>query len=319
VEARLIPTNALIGLVTRDGLNPPVPADAGLQLVGLEIPCVALDGVVVVDVVLANPDTGHLVACEAKSGSNVEVAQARRYQALDARTVVRSAFVTLRQRVDPRLEVIYAAMAENRERMLLSLSEACVQFPLITVSRKEIALDNAEAASRMLQDAFDAPLSLAAPPPAFIPFDHESSVKEVRPHVNAALVAALPERAPMISITSLTERAAPHYVLYANKAQGRLRTLVGRAAKEIAVSDPATFEYNPPKGNHDGFVKFLRNPEENDPRGRTQGYQRLARSGQRTVRRRPEARGQMSLLDELDKADISEESAAMEEEEGDGL
>jgi len=311
MEARLVPINALIGLVKRDGLNPPALADAGLELVGLEIPCLLPDSrSVVVDVVLANPDTGHVIACEAKCGSNVEVDQAQRYQTLEARTVVRSAFVTLRQRVAPTLEVVYVGLAENKDRLLLSLAEAGVSFPMITTSRSEIALENAEAASGPLRAALSTPAMLTAPPASYIPFDHESDPESVRPHIRAALVAALRQRTPMISITSLTERAAPHYVLYSVTAQGRLRRLAGQATREVAENAPSNFEYHPAQGNHDAYIRFLHSPEENDPRGRTQGYQRLARTAQRQRRQRPEIPGQGSLLDELDKADSGEEDEA---------
>jgi len=139
----------------------------------------------------------------------------------------------------------------------------------------------------------------------FIPFDHESSVDDVEPYVMAALVAALSQRLSTISLTTLTERVAPHYALYGTKAQGRLRRRIGEAARRIATSDNATFRYSPTSGNHDGHVRFLRSPEDNDPRGRTQAYQRLARLGQaRLTADRREASAQASLLDELDRADV---------------
>jgi hypothetical protein len=93
--------------------------------------------------------------------------------------------------------------------------------------------------------------------------------------------------------------------------------MVRQAAREVAASAATTFEYFASQGNHEAFVKFLYSPEQNDPRGRTQGYQRLARTAQRPRRRRPEIPGQGSLLDELDKADSNEEPAALEAEEGD--
>jgi hypothetical protein len=316
VEERLVPVNAIIGLVTRGGLNRAVLAEAGFLAAGLEIPCVTSDGNVVVDVVLAHPQTSHLIACEAKCGSNVEVAQALCYRALDPRTVVRSAFVTLRQRVDPSLEVIYVAMAENKDRILLSLREAGVRFPLLTIHPGKISLENIEFASEALREAFGTPLTLNAPPDRFIPFDHESSVEEIEPYVMAALVAALSQRLQMISITALTERAAPHYALYSHRIQGMLRRKVGEAVSRIAAADSGTFEFFPATGNHDGHVKFLHNPEENDPRGRTQGFQRLARLRQGRLRRpRPEVPGQGSLLDELDKADNGDESADADADE----
>lgn len=310
VEARLIPVNATISLVTQGGLDRAVLAEAGFRAAGLEAPCATSQGNVVVDVVLVHRDSNHLIACEAKCGSNVEVDQARRYQALDARTVVRSAFVTLRQRGDPRLEVMYVALAENKDRILLSLREAGVQFPLLTVHPEKIDLENKEFASAPLREAFATPFEPSAPPGRFIPFDHESRIEDVEPHVTAALVASLAQRLPMISIAALTERAAPHYGLYSQKTQGSLRKLVGETARRIATSDPGTFEYSAPAPNHDGHIKLLHSPEENDPRGRTQAYQRLGRLRPGRARRlRPEIPGQGSLLDELDKADGNDESA----------
>lgn len=314
MEARLIPVNGLIGLVTRDGLNPPALADAGLELVGLEIPCVTPEGTVVIDVVLANPNTGHVVACESKCGNNIEVAQARRYMALEASTVVRSAFVTLRQRVEPTLEVVYAGPAENRDRMLLSLSEAGVPFPMISISRSVVSLERPEAASELLRSALGAPIALPAPPAGYISFDHESDIGYVRPQVRAALVAGLAQRTSMMSVTSITERAAPNYVLYSVVAQGRMRRLVAQAARDICADSGGTFEFSPARGNHEAFIRVLRSPEENDPRGRTQGYQGLARTARRPGRKRQEVPGQGSLLDELDKADGSEESVDAKQE-----
>lgn len=316
MEARLVPVNALIGLVTADGLNRAVLAETGFEIAGLEVPCLTDAGTVVIDVVLANRSTGHLIACESKFGSNVEVAQAKCYQALLPRTVVRSTLVTLTTRAEPTLEIIYAAMAGNRDRMRLSLSEAGVDFPMLSISRQEIELLNVENVSQVLRDAFNPPLELVAPPARFIPFDHESSLDIIRPYVKSALVAALSQQMPMISDGSLTERAASHYPLYAVKAQNRLKKLISQAAAEVAASDPDTFQYNGPTANHDGFIRFMRSPEQNDPRGRTQAYQRLARGSQRS-RRRPEIEGQGNLLDELEKADDNEELTASNETEGD--
>jgi hypothetical protein len=176
----------------------------------------------------------------------------------------------------------------------------------ISRNRRQIMLENRGATGELLQAAFSTAVSLKAPPGRYIPFDHESDLEFIRPCVRAALISALPLRMPTISITSLTERAAPHYVLYSAATQQRLKRQVGQAAREVSDSEPSIFEYHPTLSNHEAFIRFLHSPEENDPRGRTQGYQRLARSAQRPRRQRPEIPGQGSLLDELDKADSNE-------------
>ena len=304
MEERLIPLNAVLDLATPGGINRPVLAEAGYQVAGLEIPCVTPAGNVVVDIVLAHTEISHMIAVEAKSGSNVEEPQAERYQALEARTVVRGAFVTLRERADPQLDVMYACLADHAARVRLGLSQARTPFPMLVVHPDKVTLENAEQASSAVREALASPVPLLAPPARHIPFDHDSDLDEIEPYVMAALVAAIARRVPMISLSTLTESATSHYVLYGTTTQTRLRRKVGEAAQRIATADPGTFQYHPPAGNHDGFVKLLRTPEDNDPRGRTQGYQRLARVRQtRRGRHDPTASGQLSLLDQLEEAD----------------
>lgn len=318
MEERLIPLNAVLDLATPSGINRAALAEAGFQVAGLEVPCVTPAGSVVVDIVLAHIQISHMIVVEAKSGNNVEEPQAKRYQALEARTVVRGAFVTLRERVDPQLDVMYACLSDHAARVKLGLSQARTPFPILVVHPDKVTLENAEQASSVLQEALASPVSLLAPPARHIPFDHDSDLDEIEPYVMAALVAATARRVPMISLGTLTESATPHYVLYGTTSQTRLRRKAGEVARRIASADPGTFEYHPPAGNHDGFVKLLRTPEDNDPRGRTQGYQRLARV--RQTRRRgpdPTASGQLSLLDQLEEAD-NEGRNDMEEEDRTG-
>jgi len=72
VEARLRPVNALLGLMTPGDLAPPVLADAGFRVAGLEIPVGLESDRLVTDVLLVHDLTGHLLACKAKSGRTSE-------------------------------------------------------------------------------------------------------------------------------------------------------------------------------------------------------------------------------------------------------
>lgn len=302
VENRLIPLNTVLDLATPHGVNRSVLADAGYQVAGLEVPCVTSAGNVVIDIVLAQPQTGHLIACEAKCGGNIDEDQGLRYQALEARTVVSGAFVTLQERVTPRLEVLYVGLADSADRILLGLNAANLPFPVLAVHSDKITLENIQNASSELQSIFSNAVPVLEQIARHIPFDHDSDLDEIQPYVEAALVRALARRVPMISSGTLAEEAAPHYPLYGTRAQGRLRRRVAEAAQRIAAADPETFEYHPAAPNHDSFVKLLRTPEDNDPRGRTQAYQKLARTRQRK-RPAPQIPGQTSLLDELEEAD----------------
>src|SRR5690606_20505376 len=114
--------------------SPPVLRQHGYQLAGLEVPMASGGSRVVADVVLANGATGHLVPAEAKSGSNIEEDQGKRYAALDARTVVRSTFVSVEERVEPSIEVLYACLDRYVDRVLLGLQKAELHFPVLSVT-----------------------------------------------------------------------------------------------------------------------------------------------------------------------------------------
>ena len=144
---------------------------------------------------------------------------------------------------------MYACLAGHAVRVKLGLSQAGTPFPMLVVHPDKLTLENAEQASSVIQEAFASPVSLSAPPARHIPFDHDSDLGEIEPHVMAALVAAMARRVQMMSLTNLTESATPHYVLYGTTTQTRLRRKVGEVARRIATVDPGTFEYHPPAGN----------------------------------------------------------------------
>jgi hypothetical protein len=267
VEARLLPLNALLGLVTPSDVNP------------------------------------------------AALAQAVAYAAIPALAAVQAACVTLKQRSTPTLETAYICLAEHVERVRQGLKAASVSFPIIAVSTHSIAIHDVEFASGRLAGALDGTVRLGGPPLRIIPFDHESPREEVKRHVMPALVASLSNRAPHVTLTSLTEKAVPHYGIYSHKAQNRLRSVVGAAVAEIEASHPSHFAYERPTGSRpEGLVRFLKTPEEYDRPGRTLAYQALGRVGRRTPPSgRPESPGQMDLLRELDAADNEEDWSMMDD------
>jgi hypothetical protein len=318
MEKRLIPVNALIGLVTRGDFAPPVLADAGYYAAGLEATALTPDGKVVIDVVIANSANSHLLACESKSGNNIEAAQAKRYAALDGPTVVQAALVTLRERVEPLTEVVYACLGEHQERITLGLDSLGLSFPIIAVHASSITLENPQHASDDLRSAFMEPVQFSTSTLRFIPFDHDSPADVIEPYVRARLIASLAQQLPQITIGALTELTMPHYALYSRGVQVKIRRKVSEVTRKIAQSESETFEYHPPPPNGDGWVRFTRTPEDNDRRGRTQAYQAFAR---RSRARRPRAgrdpgEGQLDLLSELDGIDNVDEGTSDKQEEG---
>ena len=92
---RLVPVNAILGLALADGLNPAPLAAAGWAVAALEMPVRVSGETVVCDVVLFNPQAGHLLAVEAKSGANLEPEQGRRLTALTPELLVSAGGITV--------------------------------------------------------------------------------------------------------------------------------------------------------------------------------------------------------------------------------
>jgi hypothetical protein len=302
VEDRLVPINTLLGLLLPNDINPPALASAGFQLAGLEIPAGGAEGTVVIDVLLFHAETNHLVQAEAKSGANAEDAQAVRYSTLRVADVVRSAYITLPARTPPTSETVYLCLAEHHYRVRLGLEKLGLSYPIMKISQGAVALDHADTATPQFAQAFaDDPVPLAGPPPRLIPFDQDSDVEIVKPHVLAVLVEAMSHRLTELTLHSLAERATPHYGIYGRRAQGQIRKKIADAARRAAAPSDRTLRTFPRTTPVNGLVKILRTPEDNDPRGRTQAYQAVGRESITPRRRktRPEIPSQLDLLAEL--------------------
>ena len=265
MEARLRPINAVLGLVQAPhDINPAALVEAGFTLEGLEVP-VATD--------------------------------------VGPQSVVRASQVTLQRRVQPSKLVVYACLTEHRDRIRLGLTEAGVDFPILSVSIGEITLSSPSTIPPEMAEAFAAPVRLSGPPPSFIKFDQDSPVEVVVPLVRAQLVAALAHHRSQISLPWLTEQCAPHYPLYGRSARSGLVRVVTEAARMVAEEEPTTFAFLPRRPNDDAAVRLLKTPEDLDRRGRTQAYQALARGSRPRRRGMAPPPGQLDLLGELGAID----------------
>lgn len=318
MDERLRPLNALLGLVLPHGLYPAVLKDAGFDLVGLEVPVRTDLGNVVIDVLLHHPPTNLLLACEVKSGANVELPQARSYGAIDPIALVQAAQVTVRQLTGPTVAVLYVCLAEHLDRIKFGLAAAEVDAAVLAFSATDAFLHpNDEPAPPL--DGLVWPISIVAPPPVVVPFDHDSDDAEVKPTVQAELVAALAHRRVQVGMRWLSEQAAPYSSLLGRQARTNLVRKVERVARELAAETPETFVFVPALGNeNEAVVRILRTPEDNDPRGRTQAYQALTRSGSRRPRTsRRSNPDQLDLLKLVETGDDGEPGGTDEQGEED--
>jgi hypothetical protein len=301
VERRLIPVNALIALCNSGDVYPAPLAAAGYQLSGVEVPVAAGDGKVVIDAVLFRADRNMLLAGEAKSGANVDMGQARRYDEVTPDATVLATAITIREPGDRQLQPVYVCLAENIDRVLLGLGEAGVAYPVLSVGDDHIEHHGADFVDPDLQGAFADPIPVPGPPPRIIAVDDESPDLEFDALVLPALVANLSHQRPYISVPALAEDALAHLPMYAKAARTRLVTRVDGAARRAADRDPATFEYLGRTATRDhAVVRFVRSPEDAARQGRTQVYQSIARAGGQPPRkRRAPDPDQMALFDDL--------------------
>ncbi|WP_430787630.1 hypothetical protein [Actinoplanes sp. G11-F43] len=305
MESRLLPVNGLVGLVTAGDVNRAVLAEAGFRIAGLEVPAAAHGRKVVIDVLLFNEVTNHLVLVESKSGANIEEGQARTYRDLPPAAAVQAGYVTVRSRSQPTAETLYVCLAEHAGRIRLGLKAAGVPFPVLSVAPRRIELLDGEFASKAISAALEGGVDLIGPPPRLIPFDHESPVEVVEQFVQAEMVAMLAHRREVVTVTSLTESVARHYGLYAHRAQQALRVKVASAVDRVVAAAPDRFAHDRKTGvRPEGLVRFLRTPEDLDRRGRTQAYQALGRSGRSRHTADP---NQLDLLRELEVGDNDED------------
>ncbi|MER5293492.1 hypothetical protein ABT382_15610 [Streptomyces pharetrae] len=266
---------------------------------------------VVPDVVLFHDVAAHIVLCEAKSGANVEVDQARRYNAVTPQRVIQATSINLPHAVQPSMEVLYLGLEEHAERLALSLDSAGVDYPLVAVSDKLIRLVAPERASEYLKTSLPGGVELLAPPITYIPYDHESDDGEFLNPVRSQLVkaAALGERS--VTVRRLAEDCCRYFPFYGKAARGQLLRKVTAAARQIARDSPDTFQCSLGPGKEDTIVRILRTPEAFDARGRTQAYQALSRRSRSRQRLQPDP-NQLDLLQELGDGDDSEDDEAEE-------
>jgi hypothetical protein len=314
LERRLVPINAFIGLCEP---SPPWPAtlvNAKFRLAALEIPVRTEAGTVTLDGVAHSRATDELLVVECKSGANVEEDQAQRLAGLQPASIVRSAAISLATRTEPQVEVVYLCLDEYVERILKGLDRIDWRGAVLALSKTHIRLAKGPTSLPSLRGLFEPPIPVQWPPPGFITVDPESPEEEFDRLVLSALVACQANRLPAITISSLTERAIPHLAFFGKAAKGALERKVSQAARRIARQASDNYVFQPDSRTREATVRILKTPEDADRRGRTQGYQALARrGGQRQRRPREEIPGQAPLFELL----LDEIETDTEEEGGD--
>lgn len=312
MEARLLPVNTLLGLCQVGGLDRSPLADAGFRVEALEVPVGVPGDRVVVDVVLSHAEGGLLLACESKSGANIEPEQAKRYATLDPVALVLAASVDVKKRELPEVAVLYACLEEHAERIVFGLDKAGVNAPVLAVGRHTVRLLNPEAAPTLLADVFAGEaLVRRYPVPRIVPCDHESDPEIVCPQVEAVLIAHLSRRTQQIDTRVLAHETLTSLAIYGDAARNLFVRKVEECVRGFAARHPQTYEYARAGSTRQALVRLLQTPEDNDPRGRTQAYQAFARPRHtRPVRQPQTGPDLLDLLGELGRPEDDTEEGA---------
>jgi hypothetical protein len=319
MEERFIPVNAALALYSLTNTSWPRPlADLGYFVESLELPINVGDGSRVVADVVGHRSTAHrFLLTEAKSGANVDEDQARRYGNADPVWLVQATRVkTNVPDLDPQVQTHYICMRGHEERILRGLAESGVDFPVLSVGESDIRHCGAAFDDADVTLAFASPLSVSGSPPGIITIDRESPDVDFDQRVAPAIVEFMSRRVQDVSVVDIAKSAIPHLDIYPTGYREALTKKVEQATKRAADADSQHLEFRPRTETRPyAMLRVKMNPEDLDPRGRTQAYQGISnRLG--GSRRRPAAVNvNQGVL--FEKGDLSLElSEDVEGEEG---
>ncbi len=275
----MIPLNVLVALCIGPRMLYPTPLfDSGYRLEGIEVPVSGDDDKVVVDVVMFRSERNAILAGEAKSGSNVDEDQARRYKRLNVDAVIQSASISIKTLGAKGVQPLYCCPSDKADRVLMGLRAAKLSCPVLAFD--DVAIENRGGAfaDQTLQEAFREPVKTSILPPRIISVDEDSPAESFEKLVVAALVTEVSWRRSYISVPALAERALSHLAIYGKPTRNRLVKKVDEAARAISLRIGDWFEYRGRTERRDyAVIRILKSPEDAALQGRTQGYQALGR------------------------------------------
>lgn len=295
MEERLVPLNAVIALMTGHGGWPKPFAGDDLELRWLEVPVTTKAGLVVVDVLAYSPQLDLLVPAEVKSGADANEDQAKKYGSITAENVLRLATVHGARPDKTKVEPMYVALRDKRERIKIGLRKAGLSCPLLTVDSGEAELS---CDTKHHLSAFQVPLP--GPPPAVIPLDAESPAERYLELSIAQIIARAASGDTSVSLEAVLEAVNPYWAITHDAIRGTIKNKA-KAALKRAFDGPFkdNFALEVTSSGH-AIIRVLRTPADYDARGRSQGWQAMQKKAERALRRKPRAKvipGQASFED----------------------
>jgi hypothetical protein len=137
MQRDLIPVNAVLGFLKRDGRWPSTLYELGYRLTMIEQPIIVPGvGSVEVDIICQNRSRNHAILWECKSGRTLGEKQARVYAAVRAEHVQRTGNVTFGRPESATIEVVYCCLREDAKHLSDSLQELGVALPIVSLGNR---------------------------------------------------------------------------------------------------------------------------------------------------------------------------------------
>jgi hypothetical protein len=277
MEDRLIPVNAVLALVARDGGWFENLAEQGFRLHALELDVQSQAGVIRADAVLYRLDPDLILLVECKSGRNVEARQAQGYAAADMSGIrVRSALPN--QLVDrPAVPVapLYVCLDEHRDDIVTSLTMLELEATVLVVGPGSAMLDGPVPAGLERFSARDARLGL---PPTRIRLDRHSPPEELMSVIVQRVVAGAAQGLQHLEIDDIAHDIfGAHWVHMSVNGRRDLVATLKRAASQLTRGELRDFLRVEGSSSVPDRIVILDSPAGADPRGAPQRWQALMR------------------------------------------
>ena len=301
MEDRLVPINAVLALLARDGGWFGDLGEQGFRLHALEIDVQSTPGVIRAGVVLYRLDPDLVLLVEGKSGRTVEERQARSYDAAEIAGIRARADLPNELVGRPRVVVspLYVCLQEHRDEIVLSLASFELEAPVLSVGPGSARLDGPVPAGLQRFSHENDQLGL---PPARVRIDRESPLEEFMSVLLQRLVAAAVQGQTHVEVEDVARGIFQGHWVHLS-VHGR-RELIGRlksAAAQLGQGELSGFIRLEGSSSLPQRVVLVNSPASADPRGAPQKWQALMRRAARDLGREGlsivERQAQMSLDD----------------------
>lgn len=311
VETRLIPVNAVLALVARDGGWFEDLANQGFRLHALELDVQSTPGVVRADVVLYRLDPDLILLVEGKSGQSVAERQARGYDAAEVAGIRARADLPneLVGRPSVSVSALYVCLQEHRDDIVGSLAALELEAPVLSVGPGSAMLDGPVPAGLERFSHEDPHLGQ---PPVRIRLDRDSPPEEFMAVLLQRVVAAAVQGQSHLELDDVARGIFQgHWVHISVQGRRDLVALLKKAATQLGRGELSGFIRVEGSSSVPDRVVIVDSPGSADPRGAPQRWQALMRKAARDLGR--EGPSIVERQPQLSIDDLAIEVEAMDE------